>query len=96
MQATVNLTASSTCVFTAIGGRQSASTRHTTAITKKKAPHLASPKLPIKKAAKEAALSGNEQSSFQKLLSAKCLSNRTNRTKHCINHPADSVLWMTE
>lgn len=85
---TVPRTVSPICVYTSIGisGKQTGGSHYSVAITVMEAQYLVSLQLPIKKAAREAALSGREQSSLQNLLSAKCLSSRTNGTQHCINH----------
>ena len=77
-----------------ISGKQTGGSHHGVAITVMEAQYLASLQLPIKKAAREAALSGHEQSSFQNLLSAKCLSSTTNGTQQCINHCQTSAAIM--
>ena len=60
---TVPRTVSSICVYTAISisGKQTGGSHHGVSITVMEAQYLASPQLPIKNPAREAALSGNEQ-----------------------------------
>ena len=78
-----------------ISGKQTGGSHHSIAITVIEARYLVSPSFPLK-TCQEAALSDHEQSSFQNLLSAKCLSYRTNGTPCCINHPAASVVCLTD